>query len=229
LLYTLLKMNKTAVVFGATGLVGKELVSELLKNDAYHKIIAVVRKTLPVSDLRLEQVQLAGFSQLMQFHEKLKADTYFCCIGTTIKTAGSKEAFRQIDFDIPVKIAQLAEKNSVINLVVISSIGASKDSSNFYLQTKGEMENAVRAAYTGNLKIVRPSLLMGNREEFRFGEKAATAFMKIFGWLFFGPLQKYKGIYARDVARAMISVTHTPAGKMFFESDELQGKAVQYV
>lgn len=214
-------MEKTAVVFGATGLVGKELISELLKSYAYDKIIAVVRRSLPFMDQKLELVQITDLSLLPQWGENLKGDTYFCCIGTTIKNAGSKESFRQVDFDIPLQIAQLAEKNAVANLVVISSIGARPDTSNFYLRTKGEMENAIRTAFTGNLKIVRPSLLMGNRDEFRTGEKAGIAFMKACGWMFIGPARKYRGIHARDVARAMILTTGTPADKVFFESNEL--------
>ncbi len=139
-----------------------------------------------------------------------------------MKIAGSKEKFRQADLDIPIQIAQLAETLSVSCLVVISSIGASARSSNFYLRTKGEMEKAVRENYSGNLKIVHPSLLMGHRKEVRFSEKTATIFMSIFGWLFAGPLKKYKGIYSRDLARAMIKTAQLPAEKIIFESDELQ-------
>ena len=84
------------------------------------------------------------------------------------------------------------------------------------------MEKAVREAYSGKLKFVRPSLLMGSREEFRFGEKIASGFMKTFGWLFAGPLKKYRGIYARDVARAMIKISHFKSGKTVYESNELQ-------
>lgn len=200
-------MDITAVVFGATGLVGKELVSQLLRGDEYKKIIVVVRKYLTISNHRLEQVQLSEFSQLMQLADKLNADTYFCCIGTTIKRAGSKENFRMVDYAIPQKIARLAEKLSVPNLVIISSIGANINSSNFYLRTKGEMEKSVRAIYTGNLNIVRPSLLMGLREEFRFRETIAIAFMKLFGWLFVGTLKQYRGTSVRDVAREMITLS----------------------
>jgi hypothetical protein len=91
------------------------------------------------------------------------------------------------------------------------------------------MENAIRTAYSGNLKIVRPSLLMGNRDEFRTGEKAAIAFMKAFGWMFIGPARKYRGIQAHDVARAMILTTGTPADKVFFESNELQDMVLHQV
>jgi len=215
-------MKKRAVVFGSTGLVGKELLKELLGNDEFDKVISVARKDLIVSNPRLEQVRITDFSQLMNLKDKLNATIFFCCIGTTIKIAGSKEAFRQVDLFIPQEIAKLAELLSVPSLVIISSIGASYASSNFYLRTKGEMEKTVRELYSGNLKIVRPSLLMGQRDEFRFGEKASVGFMKVFGWVFAGPLKKYKGIYAHDVARAMIKIAKFPSEKVIYESDELQ-------
>ncbi len=214
--------SKTAVVFGSTGLVGKELVNELLGQSEFVKVKAVARRDLTVSHPKLEIVHLADYAKLMELKDKCYADTYFCCIGTTIKIAGTKEKFRQTDLDIPVQIAQLAESLLIPSMVVISSIGASDHSSNFYLRAKGEMEKSVRESYSGNLKIVRPSLLMGNRDDVRFGEKAATKFMNIFGWMFAGPLKKYKGIRARDLARAMIKTTRFPAEKIIFESEELQ-------
>ncbi len=216
------RSRKTAVVFGSTGLVGGELINELLAHNDFDKVTAVARRELSVSHPKLEIYQMEGYSQLMQFKDKLNAAIYFCCIGTTMKIAGSKEKFRQVDLDIPVQIAQLAELLSVPSLVVISSIGASIRSSSFYLRTKGEMEKAVRENYSGNLKIVRPSLLMGNRDNVRFSEKTATIFMNIFSWLFAGPLRKYKGMHARNVARAMIKTAQFPEEKVIFESDELQ-------
>lgn len=214
-------MNKTAVVFGATGLVGKELVKALLENSLYGKIIIVARKTLPLVDRKLEQLLLDDFSDLANFHNRLKANEYFCCIGTTIKTAGSQEAFRKVDFEIPLQVAKLAQELRIQNLVIISSIGADAKTGNFYLRTKGEMELAVKEAYKGNLKIVRPSLLIGDRQEFRFGERVAVFIMKLSGWLFLGPLKKFRGIKARVVANAMIRVTQLPVEKIFIESDEL--------
>ncbi len=214
-------MKKTAVVFGATGLVGKELVKALLNNSQYGKIVIVARKTLPIVDQKLEQLLLDDFSDLVNFHNRLRANEYFCCIGTTIKTAGSQEAFRKVDFEIPLQVAKLAQELRIQNLVIISSIGADAKTGNFYLRTKGEMEHAVKEAYQGNLKIVRPSLLIGNRHEFRFGERVAVFIMKLFGWLFVGPLKKFRGIKARAVANAMIRVTQLPVEKIIIESDEL--------
>ncbi len=200
-------MNKTAVVFGATGLVGKELVSQLLDGSDYDKVVTVVREALPIYDARLVQIRLHDFLKLMKLEEKLSADTYFCCIGTTISKAGSKANFRLVDFTIPQKIALLAEKLSVPNLVVISSLGADSGSSNFYLRTKGEMEESVKEIYKGHLEFVRPSLLIGHREDFRLGEVVAVAFMKIFKWIFIGPLREYRGVSAFDVARKMITLS----------------------
>jgi uncharacterized protein YbjT (DUF2867 family) len=215
------KSEKTAVVFGSTGLVGKELLSQFISGSDYEKVVAVVRKKLSNPDPKIEQVQIDNFERLMDLKDKLKAQSFFCCIGTTIKTAGSKEAFVKVDHDIPMRIAQLAEALSIPSLVVISSIGADAASSNFYLRTKGEMEKSVREVYRGKLRIVRPSLLMGNRDEFRFGEKVSVGFMKAFGWMFAGPLRKYRGIYARDVARVMIKISRFKSDKVIFQSDEL--------
>jgi len=148
---------KKAVVFGATGLVGKEVVKQLLTND----------RDPGISDSKLKILTLPDFGSIDFFAENLVADVYFICIGTTIKKAGTKESFFHTDHDIPVKIAHLAERLNIPVVSIISSIGAKSTSSNFYLSTKGKMEKAVREAYSGNLQIARPSLLLGKREEFR--------------------------------------------------------------
>ena len=130
---------KTAVVFGATGLVGSEVVKELLNRPEYTKVIAVVRKPFSLSHPFLEFFIVSDFSNLSETAPNLYADDYYCCIGTTIKAAGSKANFRRVDFNIPEQIALLAQKLAVPYMAVVSSIGASIKSSNFYLQTKGAM------------------------------------------------------------------------------------------
>lgn len=212
---------KTAVVFGATGLTGSELVDELSSNAGYTKVIVASRRNNSYSSTKVSQVIIPDLTDLQPAKDALKGDDYFCCIGTTIGKAGSQEAFRKVDFDIPVQIAQLAEAHCASCLVVISSVGANAGAGNFYLRTKGEMELAVRKSFNGNLKIIRPSLLMGNRNEFRFGERMAVFFMKVFGWCFTGSLKRYKGISARSVASAMIRCTVMPPEKVFLESDEI--------
>jgi uncharacterized protein YbjT (DUF2867 family) len=214
-------MKRSAVVFGSTGLIGRELLNELLSDTEYERVTAVTRRKISMKNPKLEQVIIDDYSGLGRQKDKLKATDYFCCIGTTIKTAGSQEAFRKVDYSIPLQIAKLAADLNVPNLVVVSSIGARADARNFYLRTKGEMEQEVENAYSGNLKFARPSLLMGNREERRFGEKIGIYSMTLLGWMFFGPLRKYRGIHAHDVARAMIKSTRLPAAKRYLESDEL--------
>jgi uncharacterized protein YbjT (DUF2867 family) len=128
-----------------------------------------------------------------------------------------------------VQIARLAQELAVENMVVISSIGAAASSSNFYLRTKGEMEKSVRVTFGGNLKIVRPSLLVGNRDEYRFAERFSVIFMKILGWIFAGPVKKYRAISAGYVAKAMIKATGLPVDKVILESDELQALALEKI
>jgi uncharacterized protein YbjT (DUF2867 family) len=219
-------MSKTVVVFGATGLVGREVTSQLLSNKAYEKVIVVVRRNFTPQNPKLVQIVIPDFTDMAQIKDKLQASEYYCCIGTTIKTAGSKEAFRRVDHDIPLQIAKLACELAIPYLVVISSIGAKTNTRNFYLRTKGEMEIAVKTAYDRNLKIVRPSLLMGNREEYRFAEKVSAIFMKTLGWIFLGPIKKYRGINATSVAIAMIKASDLPIDKLVLESDELQDLAL---
>ena len=142
-------MNQTATVFGATGLVGKELIFELLESIHYTKVKAVVRNTLPLAHPKLEQIVIKDFNNLKDLASHLTSDVFFCCIGTTIKKAGSQEAFKKVDLDLPVKIATIAESIHVPNLIIVSSIGANAHSSNFYLRTKGEMEQKVQDVFHG--------------------------------------------------------------------------------
>lgn len=220
-------MNKTAVVFGATGLTGKELVFELLEDSRFDKVKAVTRKSLPLSHTKLETIITPDFSMLHQQQSQLNADVFFCCIGTTIKQAGSQSAFLKTDFDIPVSIAKIAEVLAIPSLVVISSLGADPSSSNFYLQTKGKMEQDVASSYHGNLKFVRPSLLLGSRSEFRLGEKIAMSLFPVIGVFMIGPLQKYKAIHSWDVARGMINASALPKESVIVESDALKTLADQ--
>lgn len=214
--------KKNAVVFGATGLIGKELVKALLSDVSYENVTVVVRNPLVVTDLKLSQIKLADFSKLPELKGKLRSGDWFCCVGTTIKTAGSQEAFTSVDLGIPVAIAGLAEAAGAGSLVVISSIGADASSGVFYLRTKGEMEKEVREIFKGKLSFVRPSLLMGDRGEFRLAESVSAVFMKFLGWIMVGPLRKYRGIKAGDLARAMIIISNREDAGLIYESEELQ-------
>jgi uncharacterized protein YbjT (DUF2867 family) len=210
-------MKKTAVVFGATGLVGETLVNLLISNEDYSKIILVIRKESDNVHPKVQTIVLADYSKLHQYKIMLTADDFFCCIGTTIKKAGSKEAFKNVDLKIPEYIARLAEELSVPNLVIVSSIGADAASGNFYLSTKGEMEVSVKGIYHGNLKFIRPSLLIGNRKEFRIAERISVIMMKLLDWTMVGPLRKYRGIHVSKLATAMIRATENSSSETVVE------------
>lgn len=213
--------GQTAVVFGATGLVGYELVKTLLDSHRYTTVVAVTRRLLPLTNPALEQLVLADYGQLMTYKDSLNAAVYFCCIGTTLRKAGSRLAFRKVDYDIPCHIAELAEALAIPAMIVISSLGASIRTTNFYLRTKGEMELAVRERYTGRLVFVRPSLLIGFRQEVRIGESLGVVFMRLFGWLLTGRLARFKGIGASQVAAAMMTLAGMANPDRLYETDEL--------
>ncbi|MDP4208380.1 MAG: NAD(P)H-binding protein [Bacteroidota bacterium] len=214
-------MSKNAIIFGATGLIGNHLLFELLENEDFTSIKTITRKPLPLSHPKLQQIIVEDFEKLPDFADVIKADVIFCCIGTTIKKAGSQDAFRKVDLNIPVTVAKIAQNNNIENLIIISSIGANAGLSNFYLKTKGQMEQQVTNIFSGNLKFLRPSLLLGSRKEFRLGEEIGKVFTAMISLLMFGPLRKYRGIHALAVARGMIKAIDMPREQRFVESDEI--------
>lgn len=195
--------GKTAVIFGATGLTGKELLKQLIEDKYFERIIIITRREVDLKNSKVTNILLDNFFKIGEISERINADLFFICTGTTIKKAGSKDLFREVDYEIPVKIAECAQNLGVPSMVIISSIGANSHSSNFYLRTKGEMEISVSNVYKGKLNFVRPSLLIGSRDEFRAGEYFASIIMKSLGWAMIGPLRKYRGIKASEVARHM--------------------------
>ncbi len=197
---------KTAVLLGATGLIGNHLLQLLLQDDHYSTVRALVRRPLPVIHPKLE-VQITNFDDHDSFHRALgKGDAIFCCTGTTMeKVKGDKALYRRIDFDIPVHAAQWGIDNGFSQYLVVSAIGADAKSSNFYLHLKGSMEAAIHALPYVSLHIFRPSLLLGNREEKRKGEKLAQSIMPALSFMLPGSLKKYRAIDAADVAKAMLA------------------------
>ncbi|MBL0342547.1 MAG: hypothetical protein IPP71_17585 [Bacteroidetes bacterium] len=151
----------------------------------------------------------------------LTGDEIFCCLGTTIKKARTHEAFRKVDFELPLEIGLLAKQKGIQNLLVISSLGADPKSSNFYLKTKGEMEQALMELHLSGLKIFRPSMLLGPRSESRPAEAAGQILMNALSLLFIGPLRKYKAIPATTVALSMIKVANSSDSKITYESEEM--------
>lgn len=209
---------KTALLVGATGLIGKQLL-ELLEKDAYYeKVFVITRKPLAVSG-KCEN-RLVNFDALYEDFTSIYADDVFCCLGTTMRVAGSKEAFKKVDYTYPVSVAQLSLSRGAKQYLLVSALGASKNSSVFYNKVKGEVEESIsKVGFTG-YHIFRPSLLLGDRKEARSGEDAAKVFFKLFGFLVPG---KWKGIEARKVAHAMLHYAKENTSGMFIhESAEMQ-------
>ena len=215
---------KTALLIGSTGLIGKELLSNLLQSSHYEKVIIFVRKKSELSHPKLEQI-LVNFDKIEDVKHLIKGDDFFCTIGTTIKIAGSKEAFRKVDFEYSKQFALFAQENKVSQFLVISSLGANEKSTNFYLKTKGELQSFLKSSGFKSVSILQPSLLLGNREEFRLGEKIGSLFSKLFSFIFIGSLKKYKPIEAKTVSDAMIKTAlQNNSGFRIYLSDELEEK-----
>lgn len=214
-------MGKTALIAGASGLVGGELLKELLAGMEYQYVIALVRSPLEVKHAKLEEV-IINFEELEELEGLPTIDDVFCCLGTTIKKAKTQEAMTRIDVDYPIALANLAKKFGAKQYFVISSMGADAKSNIFYSRIKGLMEIALKGIGFQTLGIFRPSLLLGDRKEFRLGEAAAVVIMPILSLLMMGPLKKYRAIQARDVARAMYKVAQSgSSGVNIYSSDEI--------
>ena len=213
---------KTALIIGSTGLIGSQLLEILLENTNYDKVIAFVKRDTGKTHSKLTQ-HIIDFDKPETYKELVVGDDIFCTIGTTIKKAGSKEAFRKVDFGYPKQFANLALRNGVKQFLIISSLGANKDSSNFYLKTKGEIEDFLKQSKFESVSIVQPSLLLGDRKEFRLGEKIGAFFMQTFSFVFIGNLKKYKPIKSETVAKALFRIAQKDKkGFSIYESDEVQ-------
>lgn len=195
-------MSKTAGVIGATGLVGGHLLQALLQDPYFDTVVILVRRPISFTHPKLEK-KMVDFSDGDSVLVALNGcDVLFCAIGTTNKQVkGDKAAYRRIDYDIPVNAARYAAMTGCRAFVLVSAVGANSSSGNFYLKLKGEVEDAVRTAPIPSIHFMRPSLLLGERKESRFGEKVGKVVMSAFNFLI---PSKYKAIPAATVALAMI-------------------------
>lgn len=223
-------MSETAILIGSSGLVGNEVLRILLAEAGgsissyknFRKVKIFVRKPLPFEHPNLEQY-VVNFDAIENYRELIKGDVLFCCLGTTIKMAGSKDAFKKVDYKYPLEFAKIAKQNGVEKLLLISSMGADETSTNFYLKVKGDIERALEKLEFKSLIILRPSMLLGDRKEFRFGESVGKVFMKLFSFAFIGSLKKYKALESTIVAKAMLKLSKSEfTGINVCESDKLR-------
>jgi uncharacterized protein YbjT (DUF2867 family) len=211
-------MDGNILLAGATGLVGSQVLQQLLADSHWHgRVIAPVRRKLSADDVRLVPL-LTDFSDRPDRGVALEASlksllageriaTFVSCLGTTIKTAGSREAFIAIDRELVLRLAALARKLGARQAILVSSAGASRQSGNFYLRVKGEVEDGIEALGFDRVDLLRPGLLIGARNERRSGEAVAQALSPIGDLFLRGRLARYRSIPASDVAKALLQLT----------------------
>ena len=210
---------KTALIAGSTGLIGNHLLHVLLESDRYSNVLAITRKDLDISHPKLVQLKFE-MDQLSDHSEELKADDIYCCLGTTMAKAGSKEKFYAVDYLYSLALAKATLGMGAKQFLLVSALGANKSSSIYYNSVKGQIEEAISAVGFLAVHIFRPSLLLGHRSEKRPGEDAAKFFYKVFGFLI---PEKYKGIDAAKVARAMLHFgSREQTGIFIHESRDMQ-------
>ncbi len=199
-----------------------QLVHQLVADDRYSVIKVFGRRNPGVINDRILS-RVVDVTDVKSYSSDITGDELFICLGTTIKKAGSVEAMERADRDVPAEIARAGRDNGVKSIAVVSSIGADPGSRNYYLRIKGEMETEIAGVGYERTVIVRPSMLLGKRDEYRFGEEVGKSVMNALRFMFIGKLRKYRGIEAKDVAKAMIRLLNTSPKpeRIVFESDEL--------
>lgn len=213
--------NRSALIVGASGLIGAELVRILKHHPYYQKVYVLTRRPLDISHERITEI-IVNFDEL-KADDLPQVDDIYCCLGTTMKKAGSKEAFRKVDYEYPLKVAELGKKKGTKQFLIVTALGADKKSAFFYNQVKGEVEEALFNLSYRTLHIFRPSLLLGDRNESRAGEGFAQVLGKVLNPLMLGMLRKYRPIEGKQVAEAMfIAAKQNLAGPHLFESEKIK-------
>lgn len=217
-------MAKTAIVLGATGFTGSELLKMLLEDDRYGLITVFGRNSCNIKHPKLQEYIIDLF-ELAHYGTKFKADEVFCCVGTTKAKTSNKKIYIKIDYGIPVAAAKLCKENGIGTFVVISALGARINSKIFYSRTKGQMEAAVLEQQIPLTYILQPSLISGKRKEFRLGEIVFNALMGLLKPMFrFGALKRYQPIAPETIAKCMVWVTNNK-----YKSGRIKSKEIQRI
>lgn len=213
---------KTALLAGSTGLIGSYLLKRLIADSRYDRVIALSRKALPISHPKLKVV-VVSLDTLPDVAPTLEAEDWFCALGTTIKQAGTQEAFRRVDYEYPLTLGRQAAASGAGQFLLVSAIGATPSSSVFYSRVKGETEQGLRSLKLPKLHLFRPSLLLGDRTEHRRGERFWGILMKGLNPLLLGSLHKYRAVQGDVVAAGMINAANAPSelGVHVYEGKEI--------
>jgi uncharacterized protein YbjT (DUF2867 family) len=211
--------SRSVLLAGATGLVGREVLNFLRDDPGVGRVVVITRRPIEGVDSTKIEVHVVRFDELERHASLFAVDQIFCALGTTRKKAGSKAAFRHVDYDLPVAIARLGRERGANHFLLVSAIGASATSRFFYNRVKGELEDVIRTLGYRSVTIVRPSLLLGKRSEFRLGEWLAMRFADLVP-------KKYRPVSASDVARALVeSARADTPGFLIIESSEIRRTA----
>ncbi|MBY0536332.1 MAG: NAD(P)H-binding protein [Chitinophagaceae bacterium] len=207
-------MNTEIVIIGASGFIGQHLLNKALADESIHLVTILVRKELPIQNPKLKQV-VVDFSNRDQVSTAIPHQTPICCsIGTTMKNVkGNLEAYRKVDFDIPLLTAEIGAAKDTSAFILVSAVGANAQSGNFYSKLKGETEQALKAVQLKSFHILQPSLLMGNRAEKRTGERIAQLIMPLISFLL---PDRYKPIQGSDVAACMLQLAKYPTNGVHY-------------
>ena len=199
-------IERVATIIGSTGLIGQQLVKQLREDTTYQTVRVLVRRPAPSLGANTE-TKLVAFDDPESFRLGIEgSEVVFCAVGTTMKKVkGDKAAYRRVDFDIPVQAARLCAETGCSGFYLVSSVGANSASGNFYLKLKGETEEAVTKISVPSIGIFQPSILLGDRNESRPGERFGQAAMQAVSFLMVGRLKRYRPVEAAEVAAAMIT------------------------
>ncbi|UCZ53091.1 NAD(P)H-binding protein [Bacillus shivajii] len=214
---------KKALIAGATGLIGKHVVQQLIEREEYDEIRLITRKKTPFKHEKVTEY-IIDFKELDQYaHLFAGINDVFVCLGTTMKKAKTKKQFMKVDFTYPLKIATLSEERGVNKMLTVTAIGSDRESRLFYNRVKGKLEEALVKVNIPSLHIFRPSLLTGEREEFRPGEKMASYVSAPISLFLAGPFEKYKPVKAHYVAAVMCAIAKEDSkGVHIYESDKIR-------
>jgi uncharacterized protein YbjT (DUF2867 family) len=210
----------TALVVGATGLVGSQCLKTLLDGGAYERVVAFTRRPLGQQHPRLVET-IVDFDKLEELEPFPTADV-FCALGTTIEKAGSQPDYLKVDFEYPRIVAERSAAAGATQFMLVSSAGADPQSGNFYLRVKAQLEKAITGRSFEAVHIFRPSFLIGSREEFRLGESLGVAASRAFQFALVGKLRKYRPIAATTVAAGMaVAAREAKPGRHIYHYDEI--------
>ena len=214
--------NNTALLIGASGLVGQHCLKLMLEDSFYKEVIILLRRDIPTEHEKLSK-HIINFDNLPEYEDIIRGNHIYCCLGTTIKKAGTRKNFKKVDFTYPLEIAKMALQNDADKYLIVTAMGANRKSMIFYNKVKGEIETALKRLSYEEIDIFRPSLLLGDRKEQRSGEELGIRLYNCMAPLFIGPLKKYKAITAEVVAKTMIECAKRDLeGVNVYESDQIQ-------